>query len=74
MANNNIRNEDPISRQMSFQKSQQTQIKIQKSKFLDRKQENLRTISVRLPDTLIDWIDNLASEGSKNKEKSRIPK
>jgi len=44
------------------------------SRVLSREQSELRGTNVRLPIKLIDWVDNLVKSGSRDKNKSRIPK
>jgi hypothetical protein len=41
---------------------------------LNREQAELRGTNVRLPIELIDWVDDLVKSGSRDKNKSRIPK
>ena len=57
-----------------FQETQHSEISGQESQFLSRRQEDLRGTNVRLPNTLIDWVDELVRKGSRSKQKSRIPK
>jgi hypothetical protein len=54
--------------------NQESTIKSQESRFLNREQAELRGTNVRLPIELIDWVDDLVKSGSRDKNKSRIPK
>lgn len=54
--------------------TQESRVKSVESRFLNREQAELRGTNVRLPIELIDWVDNLVKQGSRDKNKSRIPK
>ena len=56
------------------QETQHSEILGQGSKFLSRRQEDLKGTNVRLPNILIDLVDELVRKGSRSKQKSRIPK
>jgi hypothetical protein len=49
-------------------------VNTQESRFLNREQAELRGTNIRLPIELIDWVDELVKQGSRDKNKSRIPK
>lgn len=55
-------------------KTQESSIKSVESRFLNREQAELKGTNVRLPIELIDWVDDLVKQGSRDKNKSRIPK
>ena len=69
-----VNSKDSRVNQVSSQETQHSEILGQESQFLSRRQEDLRGTNVRLPNTLIDWVDELVRKGSRSKEKSRIPK
>ncbi len=46
----------------------------QESGFLIRSQSSLMACNVRLPETLIDWLDNLVKSSSRDRQRARIPK
>ena len=54
--------------------TQDSIVKSQDSIFLNREQAELRGTNIRLPIELIDWVDDLVKQGSRDKNKSRIPK
>jgi hypothetical protein len=54
--------------------TQDSIVKDVESRFLNREQAELRGTNVRLPIELIDWVDDLVKQGSRDKNKSRIPK
>jgi hypothetical protein len=51
-----------------------SRVKSVESTFLNREQAELKGTNVRLPIELIDWVDDLVKQGSRDKNKSRIPK
>lgn len=55
-------------------KSIESRVENVESRFLNREQAELRGTNVRLPIELIDWVDDLVKQGSRDKNKSRIPK
>ena len=54
--------------------SQESRVENQEPRFLNREQAELKGTNVRLPIELIDWVDDLVKQGSRDKNKSRIPK
>ncbi|MGB3191121.1 MAG: hypothetical protein WBB43_17070 [Limnoraphis sp.] len=54
--------------------TQESRVKSVESRFLNREQAELKGTNVRLPIELIDWVDDLVKQGSRDKSKSRIPK
>lgn len=54
--------------------TQESRVKSVESRFLNREQAELKGTNVRLPIELIDWVDELVKQGSRDKSKSRIPK
>ncbi|MDY7021684.1 MAG: hypothetical protein SWJ54_10015 [Cyanobacteriota bacterium] len=66
--------ESRVKNQESRVKNVESSIKSQESRFLNRSQAELRGTNVRLPIELIDWVDDLVKQGSRDKNKSRIPK
>ncbi|MGB3191248.1 MAG: hypothetical protein WBB43_17725 [Limnoraphis sp.] len=63
------------SRELELSKeSQESRVKSVESRFLNREQAELKGTNVRLPIELIDWVDDLVKQGSRDKNKSRIPK
>ncbi len=60
--------------QDSLVKTQESRLESVESRFLNREQAELRGTNVRLPIELIDWVDDLVKQGSRDKNKSRIPK
>lgn len=55
-------------------KNIESRVESVESRFLNREQAELRGTNVRLPIELIDWVDDLVKQGSRDKNKSRIPK
>jgi hypothetical protein len=60
--------------QESLVKTKESRVESVESRFLNREQAELRGTNVRLPIELIDWVDDLVKQGSRDKNKSRIPK
>ena len=60
--------------QESRVKGVESKVESQESRFLNREQAELKGTNVRLPIELIDWVDDLVKQGSRDKNKSRIPK
>ncbi|EAW35858.1 hypothetical protein [Lyngbya sp. PCC 8106] len=52
----------------------ESKVESQESRFLNREQAELKGTNVRLPIELIDWVDDLVKQGSRDQNKSRIPK
>ncbi|MCL2923565.1 MAG: hypothetical protein MGF17_02775 [Trichodesmium sp. MAG_R04] len=69
-----VSSQESRANQVSSQETQHSETLGQESQFLSRRQEDLRGTNVRLPNTLIDWVDELVRKGSRSKQKSRIPK
>ncbi|MCG5062238.1 MAG: hypothetical protein KA714_30795 [Limnoraphis sp. WC205] len=65
---------DSESSQESTINTQESRVKSIESRFLNREQAELKGTNVRLPIELIDWVDDLVKQGSRDKSKSRIPK
>ncbi len=65
---------DSESTQESTVITQESRVKSVESRFFNREQAELKGTNVRLPIELIDWIDDLVKSGSRDKNKSRIPK
>ncbi|EAW36017.1 hypothetical protein [Lyngbya sp. PCC 8106] len=65
---------DSESSQESTVNTQESRVKSVESRFLNREQAELKGTNVRLPIELIDWVDDLVKQGSRDKNKSRIPK
>ncbi len=65
---------DSESTQESTFNTQYSRVKNIESRFLNREQAELKGTNVRLPIELIDWVDDLVKSGSRDKNKSRIPK
>ncbi len=65
---------DSESTQESTINTQESRVKNVESRFLTREQAELKGTNVRLPIELIDWVDDLVKQGSRDKNKSRIPK
>lgn len=66
--------ESTANSQESSIRNQESNNKSQESRVLARNQEELRGTNVRLPVELVDWVDDLVRSGSRDKNKSRIPK
>ena len=66
--------ESRVKTQDSRVKTQESRVENQESRFLNREQAELKGTNVRLPIELIDWVDDLVKQGSRDKNKSRIPK